>query len=286
LLGNPWGYPAGNYTLLSEGQGRLELHFDSGNQWLTSPCNHTVSLPAEVQDAGVNLVITESNISDHVRNIRFVMPGHAADFDTAPFVPFFVQEMQIFRVLRFMDWSRTNDNNLATWEQRNRPGLPDRQGLTSLSASIASITHFTQGSVFSGSYTALVTLTSSDTLPGLVTGHSVAISGTDAVVFWADDESGSGSRDLNLEEWEGMIEVLSPTSFLVNVRQYWWSATARVTTFTPGTRGTVTLSLRKGTPLETMLDLAAEAPRSHPLNLFGSLSLSLSASLYIFVCPV
>lgn len=63
--------------------------------------------------------ITSSLQGNHVRNIRIVRPQHEADnLDTDPFYEGFLSKIAPFSTLRFMDWGRTNNSPLTSWEER------------------------------------------------------------------------------------------------------------------------------------------------------------------------
>ncbi|MFM2207590.1 MAG: hypothetical protein RL213_1565 [Bacteroidota bacterium] len=119
FLGAGGHYPAGTYTLLSEGTGTIQLEWDSGNRTFASPCNDTFSVTPS--DQGIHLIITASDINDPVHKIRMVMPGFINDFETDPFHPSFLNFLDsgnVFTGIRFMDLMRTNASPVSDWSQR------------------------------------------------------------------------------------------------------------------------------------------------------------------------
>ena len=63
-----------------------------------------------------DLVVKRSNPQDHVRNIRMWMPGFENAKQT--FHPLFLERIEEFPCLRFMDWGRTNNSNQVNWSDR------------------------------------------------------------------------------------------------------------------------------------------------------------------------
>jgi hypothetical protein len=106
-------YPAGDYTLSWEGQGRIALSGDASGTFTSSPTKVRVSPTS----AGIDLKITLSAAANPVRNVRLVMPG----LEGATFHPAFLDMLWPFSVLRFMDWGKTNDSRVTAWAERTRP---------------------------------------------------------------------------------------------------------------------------------------------------------------------
>src|SRR5262249_32321053 len=110
-------YPAGAYTATYEGKGKVEMRrYDVRKVRKEDPGR----IEAEVVpgDGGIELSITESDPRDPVRNVHVWMPG----FEKArsPFHPLFLERLQPFGVVRFMDWQRTNNSPLRSWDRRAR----------------------------------------------------------------------------------------------------------------------------------------------------------------------
>lgn len=57
-------------------------------------------------------------IGDYIRNIRIVRPTLENNLRDQPFNRAFLDRLQNFRVLRFMDWMRTNGSPQQEWNQR------------------------------------------------------------------------------------------------------------------------------------------------------------------------
>ncbi len=116
---------AGLYTLKASGNGtisfgdpnlanngRQEFSFDGNNQTRTLQVVGNASFFANVK-------IESGSLS----NISLVKQGLTGTFDTH-----FTDVLQPFSTLRFMDWGRTNNSELTTWDQRVH--TTDYQGIT------------------------------------------------------------------------------------------------------------------------------------------------------------
>ncbi|MBI3134496.1 MAG: T9SS type A sorting domain-containing protein [Bacteroidetes bacterium] len=127
-------YPAGVYTILSEGTGTIQLEWDGGTHTFTSPCNNTFNVIPTNQ--GIHLTITASSAGDPVRNIRVIMPGFISDYETEPFYPPFlnyVDSANVFKAIRFMDLINTNNSPVAMWSQRTLKTTNTQAGINGMS---------------------------------------------------------------------------------------------------------------------------------------------------------
>lgn len=120
-------YPGGVYTLLFDGDGDIQLGLDAEQKKVSNDGRATASHQVAVTPSGegIQLRITRSNASNHVRNVRLIMPG----FDERTvFHPTFLERLRPFAVLRFMDWGRTNRSPIARWSDRVGPGYRSQGG--------------------------------------------------------------------------------------------------------------------------------------------------------------
>lgn len=108
-------YPGGVYTCLYEGSGAIELGFDA----------HTISqepglirIQVSPASGGIYLKIVASDPADPVRDIRVIMPGFEQSFQAQVFHPLFLERLEGFGGLRFMDWQRTNGSVSGRWSRR------------------------------------------------------------------------------------------------------------------------------------------------------------------------
>ncbi len=108
-------YPAGVYTLLFEGQGNFQF---GGNVQVLSQQPGRWELSMTPTNGGIYLKLVASDPLDPVRDIRLILPGHEATYQSAPFNPDFLASLAHYDVVRFMMWQQTNFSNLAEWSQR------------------------------------------------------------------------------------------------------------------------------------------------------------------------
>lgn len=112
-------YPAGNYTVLYEGAGQLEFDFDAQSIISQSPGQYVINVVPG--DGGIFMRIVQSDPDDHIRNIRVLMPGTSDTYQDQPFHQVFLDKIEPFPVLRFMNWGRTNNNPVVSWGERTTP---------------------------------------------------------------------------------------------------------------------------------------------------------------------
>jgi len=113
-------YPEGIYTCFYDGQG--EIRFAYGIEVLEEKPG-VIRLRVKPEQNLLTLRITKTNLNDPVRNIRFILPGFEQTFDKQPFHPEFLRRWEKFKVIRFMDWQRTNGSKLANWSDRPTSGM-------------------------------------------------------------------------------------------------------------------------------------------------------------------
>jgi hypothetical protein len=112
-------YPAGQYTLLYDGDGVIEFDLQSAVIVSQTPGRMVVDVPAG--ENGVFLMVTATNAANPIRNIHFIMPGFESTYQTQPFNPTFLQRLQNYDVLRFMEWTLTNGSMIQNWSDRATP---------------------------------------------------------------------------------------------------------------------------------------------------------------------
>ncbi len=111
-------YPGGKYLVLWDGDGDLEVSFDA-TATLVTPGR--IEMDVNPSDAGILLRVIRTEPSNPARNIRVIPASAEQTYVTQPFEQAFLDRWQYFKVLRFMDWSRTNETTVGTWAQRTRP---------------------------------------------------------------------------------------------------------------------------------------------------------------------
>ena len=109
-------YPGGRWRLEYQGQGRLEARLD-GRLESTRPGERRLRVTPS--NAGIHLVLLESDPDDPLRDIRLYPEG--LEEGSGPFQPAALQLLAPFQALRFMDWQRTNNSAQRHWEERPLP---------------------------------------------------------------------------------------------------------------------------------------------------------------------
>lgn len=110
----------GNYTLLYDGQGIIELNgavigtLQAGIINFSVPANYT---------ANIWINILSSQQGNHIRNIRILRIGDEQTYLKQPFYQPFLDKLQNFHVVRFNEWSNTNTGIFlpVVWSDRSQP---------------------------------------------------------------------------------------------------------------------------------------------------------------------
>ena len=108
-------YPAGEYTVLYEGQGRLEF-WGAASVVSSKPGRIVVDVDPVKGAFWLRVMATDPN--DYVRNIRVIMPGFEETYRANPFHPTFLKRWQGVACFRFMDWMHTNGSKIERWSDR------------------------------------------------------------------------------------------------------------------------------------------------------------------------
>ena len=113
-------YMPGKYIVSYEGEGNIEYKFDAKkNEALSTPGRDVIEV--NPSKSGILLSITETDpdrTGDYIRNIKVVHESQEAIADTEIFNPAFIEKIQPFSTLRFMDWMDTNNSKQKEWADR------------------------------------------------------------------------------------------------------------------------------------------------------------------------
>jgi hypothetical protein len=112
-------FPTGQYTLLYDGSGTLSFDLQSATIVSQTPGRMVVNVTAGQN--GIFLIESATDPSNPIRNIRFILPGFESTYQTQPFHPLFLQRLQGYQVIRFMEWMLTNGSNVQNWSDRPTP---------------------------------------------------------------------------------------------------------------------------------------------------------------------
>lgn len=108
----PNAFPLGNYRLIVEGTGTVSLSFGASGTY-QCPVDTMIAV-----SGGVSLEIRASDLSDPIRNIRFIYPDYVNTYQQHFFRDDFLEFLEDFQAIRFMDWLRTNNSTVTTWADR------------------------------------------------------------------------------------------------------------------------------------------------------------------------
>lgn len=111
-------YPRGTYVCTYAGTGEITFGLDA-QETFTQP-GRVIFEVLRPTDAGILFKIKWQDGEDPIRNVRIWLPGlHPRPGRLQSiFNPIFLRRLELFSVLRFMDWQVTNDSTLQTWSQR------------------------------------------------------------------------------------------------------------------------------------------------------------------------
>lgn len=119
----PAEFPSGRYVVLYDGLGVIEYGIGATKLPELSARGRDV-VAVDVSKGGILLKITETNTlgdGDYIRSIRFVAEADEQRLLTNRFSSAFIERLQPYQALRFMDWMRTNDSVVSTWTGRSQP---------------------------------------------------------------------------------------------------------------------------------------------------------------------
>lgn len=115
---NTESMPSGTYTCRYDGSGRIEFGFD-GRNVEEAPGMVRFELDAGNGDILI-MKILESKEGDHIRNIRIYLPGYDESLIQGPFEREWLEKLEPFSTVRFMDWGYTNNQEVEDWADRTR----------------------------------------------------------------------------------------------------------------------------------------------------------------------
>jgi hypothetical protein len=104
-----------SYVLLYDGEGTISVN---GSVNIQSGMPGRIAFKT-LDNGNFYINITSSLQGNHIRNIRLLRPQHEyVNLDADPFYEAFLSRISPFTTLRFMDWGRTNNSPLTSWEER------------------------------------------------------------------------------------------------------------------------------------------------------------------------
>ncbi len=113
-----FAYPAGQYTLMFEGDGSIEMDFDAVAGPFNGGGTYTFNV-TNPTDEGILLTITHSNPANPVRGIHVILPGFAETWRSEPFNPDYLRRMAPFQAPRLGNWGAVNEvQTQVSWGDR------------------------------------------------------------------------------------------------------------------------------------------------------------------------
>jgi hypothetical protein len=115
-------YPAGQYIVLYDGEGTLSYGFDAALV-RRFPGRDIINVVPSNKGIDLRIVATDPrHTGNYLRNIKVVTAANEAAAKAGQiFNPVFLDLIQNFRALRFMDWFLTNNSTLSAWTDRPIP---------------------------------------------------------------------------------------------------------------------------------------------------------------------
>ena len=113
-------YPAGEYVCLYDGEGKIDFDFDAK---IKIRQQGRIVLNVSPSNRGILLRVVATDPQNPIRNIRVISPGFEKAHESRLFHPAFLKRWAGFKVIRFMDWMRTNNSVVETWADRPTPAL-------------------------------------------------------------------------------------------------------------------------------------------------------------------
>jgi hypothetical protein len=120
----PAEFPKGMYIVEYQGSGAIEYALGARKiaALSTQPGRDVIEVNPERGALLMRITATDpSTTGDYIRNIRVFASDHEALVDSQRFSPAFLQNIQPYEVLRFMDWMRTNNSTVSQWGSRASP---------------------------------------------------------------------------------------------------------------------------------------------------------------------
>ncbi len=122
LYRNVGDYPAGKYVVLYEGEGTIVYGLDARKDEAASTPGRDV-IEVNPSNAGIWLRITDTDPNEtgaYLRNIKIIHEDYEYASDQI-FNPKFLEKIQPFDTIRFMDWMETNNSHQGEWSERPTP---------------------------------------------------------------------------------------------------------------------------------------------------------------------
>jgi hypothetical protein len=109
-------YPAGQYTLIYDGKGALDVGGDGVSVMSAEPGRILLQVqPTGGPNNGIRIRETSVDPSAPIKNIHLFLPGFTAEPKGNPFNPAFLDVLKPFKVIRFVGWAHPDRSETSTW---------------------------------------------------------------------------------------------------------------------------------------------------------------------------
>ena len=113
-------YPGGIYTCIYGGDGAIK--FAHGISVVDEQPGR-IRIEVKPDQNLLSLRLDKTNSENPVGYIRLILPGFEHTYDKQPFHPDFLKRWEKFKVIRFMDWQRTNNSEQVNFSDRPTPAM-------------------------------------------------------------------------------------------------------------------------------------------------------------------
>ena len=113
----------GRYVVLYEGEGTIEYTLSGDKiESESEPGRDVIDFTPQGNLLGINITETDpNNTGNYIRNIRVIREDQLDLYEAgATFNPEWIDKIEDFRSLRFMDWMNTNNSDVSQWSDRTQ----------------------------------------------------------------------------------------------------------------------------------------------------------------------
>lgn len=119
LLTNLGGnYSSGEYRLIVEGSGQISFWGGLEGTY-TTPIDTMITINAS--NNGIVMELEQSLVSDPISSIKLIYPEYVNTYQTQEYSDDFLDFLDGFESIRFMDWLKTNESVIENWNERSLP---------------------------------------------------------------------------------------------------------------------------------------------------------------------
>ncbi len=114
-------YVSGTYTVIVDGAGEIQLATPPPRIFNPAAARTLTQSPSLQANKGLlrfSWKSVQSSVSDPIRNLRVIMPGFETTYQSQPFHPLYLERLEPFTCLRFMDWGKKKQLTSCSWSDR------------------------------------------------------------------------------------------------------------------------------------------------------------------------